>query len=407
MLRLRFLIFLLISKFNSKFIDNDFKYIPPTYSVKNPNITTGSVFAFSVFENETVLASPDVFHSLGTVCAMKGYNDGKLQKDFNLQLQAEFNLDSYSVSLVDNTEGYQFMALMRTNLVYKSNGSSASAEKYLSNIGVVMDNSITFWFTDYIPFYVGLPIPTINYGFAPFSTAYFPTSTLERRNGKDYYFELSAPTGANFLSATKQLLTALNWTLVAPIFSQDDFGYYGEKFLQSAQFTVAGITAVCPTSIPDFLFLPGAERTLEVFISCIANVDNLSVIWLWMNAASAYGIIKWFRDRGYSKLNFVIYVQKETELISFAEPDLLTNVITFIPFAGPVVKQSFDSCVADLDDKTYYGQLGKFVYECINNGTGTFPHCNLNNPQQVCTCNQTLSDLYKNNLVILKENNNY
>ena len=382
----------------ASYVENDLKYIPPIYSIQNPNFTAGSVFVLTLNNNETTLSSPDVLHSIGTYCSMKGYNEGEAQKIFNFNLRVNFNLDAYSINIASEFTGLNFMNLMETNLVYKSNGSSAG-EKYLNHIGAMLGNSITMQFFNYVPFFAGFQIPSINYEFSTFSKVYDEPQPILSAIQKDSIYDISASTGSNFEIAGTQLLRDLNWSLVAPIFSRDDFGFYGQEYLQSNEYSNFNISVTCSKSIPDDINSPEAQRVLNKFVTCIANVDDLTTIWLWMNFFLAYEVIKWFRDRGHSKLNFIIYVDIDLFVLNFADPKILENVIFFRPFVGRSIGAVIDDCASTADDQNYIGRLTKFTNQCIKTGTGELPGCNLNNPQEVCKCTENLSKIYQSSLV--------
>ena len=350
---------------------------------------------------ESRLSSPDVFDLLGNVCAMKGYSEGYLQDRFGFNLKAQLNLDAFSAEFLSTEIGAEFMRLLGTDLRYL-NGSSLKSSEGLGQIGVVMGNSYSYEFYNYVPFFSEFKIPTIGYGISTISEFNFAFNSLSFGYDPNSVYEIGATTGPSIFAAGIQALARLNWSLVSVIFSSDDFGFYGQKVFLDSESKNANLSVSCPTTIPQNLTSTEGQQVLQTFVTCIKNVDNVSAVVLWMNYALALEAIEWFRKNGNKKLNFVIvFVDKDVNNFNDASsPEVLENVLFMRTLTNITTPSYIRECSNNLKSGTFTERLAKFVVQCMDNGTGTLPDCISDNPTETsCTCTQSLSDFYKNNLV--------
>lgn len=400
LLILNFLNYLLLLT-NSKKVANNIEYIAPRYPISNPNLTSGSIFVLENAKDKQLLMTPDVLHLLGNVCAMKGYSEGRLQRLFNFNLKANFNLEAFSV---DNGKislgiGVDYMTLLETNLKFMGSNQTVAPE-FLAKVGAIFGNSITYDYYEYIPFFVGVKIPTIGYGISTFSRLSFVYNVVSFKFDRTSVYEIGATTGPSLLAAGLQVLRALNWSMVSLIFSRDDFGFYGQEILQAAQSLDNNLSLPCPASVPNNISSAESQRILQTFSTCLKNVYEVTAVVLWMNYLTAYQTIKWFRENNQEHLNFfIIYIDSEVFIENLADKSVLENVLFLRSYPNLATSTILNDCQDELDQDIYPKKLAKFVIECMEKGTGDFPDCNLNNPEENCVCTDEISKYYKQNLV--------
>lgn len=382
---------------NFTFIQQDtVSFIDPKYPLKFPNITVGAAY---VLRGPNYLTRPDVYYLLGNVCAMRGYNEGKLQSLFNNNMVGQFNFEGAAMRFDDPNTGKVFMDYLATNLDGIPDTYNSS---FKDPISAILGNAISYNFYNFVPYFYGYRIPTIGYGVSSSSSIPQSSNALPLFLSAYSFHEIGSSTGRNIFSSGLNILNAFNWSLVTALFTDDDFGYVGQELFEYFSFSEANISVACKRGLPGKITSDEAKKAMKQFTNCIKNADRLSVVILWMKTTDAYEAIKWFRVNGYSHLNFIVpFIDRVSNLEfgKFAEPEIFENVIFLKNLVSPYSQNLLEECVADLPNDTYYHRLGSFIKECATNENAEFHGCNLDDPNEVCHCTPELTTYYQSQTV--------
>lgn len=379
------------------FIESEIYYNPPSFDIKNTNVTFGIARPITFADEYTQSAS----ETLVSICQAELINKKKAQ----ISIDGIINLVFQDYPDPRSSGEEAILSLLSNNLFYYSNNSRVN-ENYalnltgflsISSFGTAKINSLT----------------TNSFGMP------FISSSDLGRPSQDNLFSGGFPgqnvTFAQILNTFKfnsfnaivAILKHFNWTLVANLFQGNTYGYNRQQSVldYSSQNSSPIFTCEFVYGAPE---LTGRDdgRVINDFCRCVQLKDKISVIVLWMSTSTAYFAVKSLKENcsAAKKWTFIIADDVQSPTNFAGDLSVLNNSLllrnngpwdfnSFIKnceeSASPDSKKLIDSVL-----RNFYLRFYKCQYENVEN----IPICPENLIERdglcLCTSNELSLDPY-------------
>ena len=347
-------------------IEDILYYKPPTFDIKNANITLGAVVWVGSLRNDSSINA--FSESFAAICQAVIINSKAYPISFdgiiNLLIQEFRNVVGSGQSAVSK--------VLSNNLFYTNNNSKVNTQTNVDLTGLISNANFG---TSKIN-----SLATNAFGL-PFITA----GDLGRGNPdnqfsgsfeamKTVFGQIQTTFDYNTFDATLQILKFFNWTLVANLYQSNTYGYNRQKSVLDYSSKEYSPKFACNT-IFGFSATPDAavvEMDIKKFCKCVTSKSTINVIVLWMSTTSAYtaiGLLRKFCSAA-QKWTFVITDDFQTIANYDTRFDDLVKYSLFIRNNGPwSVKNFVEQCqaLAPPDALSTIRQLFSFYYSSTYN----------------------------------------
>lgn len=330
---------------------NELGYIPPQWPVDNPSITIGTVRSFLNSNTSELALSTGA--ALTAYCQINLINKGLAGP----KIKGNFNYKVYDDKALTQSIQYYTIKLLENSLYNLTTMQPLIAGNDSEKLGVLLHSQAIGNSRAGYGITQDFGIPYLDYGTQGVNG--FQNSDLNADVFRStVLYSLRLTQNFTMANAVFELLDYYNWTLVAGIYAETEYGSYMLSLVQSSGNTI-NTTFVCNKQTGGILFQENDTFKLD-FCSCVDKYDSINVIVIWGNFGFANRIAEAFKAKcsGFDKKLFLVADDSDT---IYPEPAMgfnLQNSLWINSQSQSKYPEFLKNCSEAID-----GESGKVLFE--------------------------------------------
>ena len=379
------------SSAQSTFIQNqEIFYKEPRYPIENFNLTIGMIVNAASADGTPSKKGLSVY--LGALCSMAANKT-------SAPVKGSFNLLAINSKLNSTLTYNEFMNLLKMDLNSAYPEIEAGLQvPYPGSLGALVGSGDFKQFFSAVPFFRDYRIPAIAVD-SPSNIDSIADQIVNLQAEGEAAFVLSPYVTPSLTVALVGFLLKMNFTLIAPIFQDDDaFGAGGIFALQEfAEVSNNAIFAACGRVMDPYS--PTAPQKAQEFVTCVKRYNKIELILLWTTSQVGLDLIKLIVESGGKDLKFLIAASNPTDPSKTqAYWEYIEGSFFISEAVAPFSEQEIFDCLETIGKDPFedVSELMARLYAAENclpyNVNATIPFCELSPEtgeyiQTPCMCN--------------------